>query len=335
MGKGGGDTQTRSEIPEELAPLYRDTAQGVRNTQRAMPLTGFLGESGVYETAPRSGQFGLAEQGIGAARGVAERALQSRGLLNMRPRGTEDAQRTAAYAQQAAGRVPGTFGDVWRAAEPRIQDLIGVSQRQVTGENIQGSPSYQAAIEGFNAAILPQIQNSAAMSGLGRTTGLQQAIASSQAQYMLPVIQEELAREERGIGRELGARQFGIGTSAGLGLEQAQAQERGIARDQAARQFLAGTQQFAGQQDLERYGMALGADERSRALQYDQAQNAINQRMQLGQSEQQYAQGARDRATQEYLRRQGLAEQALYQPFGSFVPSTIGQSSTSSGKKGK
>jgi hypothetical protein len=263
--------------------------------------------------------------------------------------------------------VPGTFAEVRNQANPAIADLIGMSDRQITGANIQQDPAYQAAIQAFESAIMPTIQNQAALSGLGRSTGLTQSLAAGQAQYLLPVIQETLAREERGLERGLGARQFGITTAADLGLQEAMARERGLerygqagltaagfeesrigreldatlqaalagergtARQAEAMQFLSGQQMSAGQQDYQRALEALYADERSRALQYQANQDAANRYTQLGQLEQDYSQAALDRQTQEYLRRQALAEQALFLPYGG-SSSQIGQTSTSSGK---
>lgn len=45
-------------------------------------------------------------------------------------------------------------------------------------------------------------------------------------------------------------------------------------------------------------------------------------------------QGANEAEQQDFLRRQALAEQGLYQPLGQIVPSTIGQTSATRGKSG-
>jgi hypothetical protein len=195
------------------------------------------------------------------------------------------------------------------------------------------------------------VQNSAYQAGLGRTTGLQQAIASAQAQYLLPQVRDAIAREERGIDRQLGNYQTNIQRLADLGTQVGGAQERQInravgvaqqqgAQQQQARQFLAGLQQQQGQfgenLDFQRAVQAIGADERSRALALQQSQGAVDQLARLGASEQQFQQSYFDRATQDYLRRQALSERLLFQPFGLVSPRAIGQTSeTSGGKKGK
>jgi hypothetical protein len=43
-------------------------------------------------------------------------------------------------------------------------------------------------------------------------------------------------------------------------------------------------------------------------------------------------QGRADRQTQDYLRRQALAESALYAPFGQIAPSAIAQQASTSKK---
>jgi hypothetical protein len=367
--------------------------------QRDLPLSEFMQESGRFQSAPRAGQFAQAEGLIPAGQHIAASVPASRQALNYTPTQTTAGVNTAGQAVGMAGRVdprfnqlrgigadraaieranqvanivrqvPGTFAEVRNQANPAIADLIGMSDRQITGANIQQDPAYQAAIQAFESAIMPTIQNQAALSGLGRSTGLTQSLAAGQAQYLLPVIQETLAREERGLERGLGARQFGITTQADLGLQEAMARERGLERygqaglaaanfedtrigreleatlqsalagergtqrQQQAMQFLSGQQMTAGQQDYQRALEGLYADERSRALQYQANQDAANRYTQLGQLEQDYTQAALDRQTQEYMRRQALAEQALYTPFGQ-TGSTVGQqASTSGGKK--
>lgn len=492
MGKGGGTTTTRNEIPAELSQLFQTGAGRIQELAGASPLTQFNtpmgrpmqtskgavigqgGPEGVFGTADRAPQFADALQQIGQSGQIANQPLASRGVLDARPAGTSNASAIAQNAQlqaenvpsgfsnlnsiagqqvglqglensaidragalssavgqtpagfsntlnqfqagvdplqQLAGTVPGQFGDVRAQANPGIADLISRSDQQITGEGIQQSPAFQAALDAFESTLMPTIQNSAQQAGLGRSTGLQQSLAAGQAQFMLPVIQEELARQERGLERGLGARQFGITTDAELGLQEALAQERGVGRatdigqfglataadlglqealgaerglqrfgqaeqfaagleadtgrqlaarqeaqigrqldatlqsalagergierGQNAAQFRAGIEQAAGSQDLARALEGLGADERSRALQFEQSQSSIPQRIQLGQLEQDFRQSIEDRRTQDFLRRQALAEQALFQPFGMIAPSAISQRASTSGKKGK
>ncbi|MCK5481312.1 MAG: hypothetical protein KAJ06_09200 [Gammaproteobacteria bacterium] len=99
------------------------------------------------------------------------------------------------------GNMPGVFGEATDAS----RQLADIGRRKVTGENVQSDPAYAAARKAFSSAQMPLIQNAAVQSGLGSSTAMTNALASGQAQYLLPIIQGSLAREERGIDRELGA----------------------------------------------------------------------------------------------------------------------------------
>jgi hypothetical protein len=172
------------------------------------------------------------------------------------------------FAQPSPLRVPGLTGLQQRgmAEVPRLFDLAG---RQVTGANLQSSPSLQAARQAFTTAIEPRIVNQATLAGLGRSTAVPQALAQAEAQYLSPLIEAELGREERGIGREAQLR---------LGAIEEAFRGGGMERDVEA-------QRAAAEQ-------------------------------------------------QDFLRRQALAEQGLFLPFGQLAPSAIGQVSTTRGKQG-
>lgn len=182
---------------------------------------------------------------------LAQNAANLPSYFNANPK--QVAGRTALQAR-AASEVPGLF------------DL---AQRKVTGANIQASPSYQAAQKAFTATIQPRVENAATLAGLGRTTAVPNALAQAEAQYMQPLIEGELAREERGLDRE-------------------------------------------GQMRLSAIQAAEG----------------------IGGAEQQVAQAQNEAAYADYLRRQALAEQSVYTPFGMLAPSTVGQTSKTSGSAG-
>lgn len=165
-------------------------------------------------------------------------------------------------------RVPG-LSALQERGLGEIPGLFELASRRVTGEGLPQSASFQAAQRAFTTAIEPRIQNQAALAGLGRSTALTNALAQAEAQYLAPLIEAELAREERGLEREAQLRTAGIEAALrGGGLERGVEQERSAAE----------------QQDL--------------------------------------------------LRRQALAEQALFMPFGQLAPSSIGQVSTTRGKQG-
>jgi hypothetical protein len=83
-----------------------------------------------------------------------------------------------------------------------IPQLNVLGKRRVTGENLSTSPSLAAARQAYETSVLPGVENTAAVSGLGRSTALTNARAASEAAYLAPTIEAELAREERGNQNE-------------------------------------------------------------------------------------------------------------------------------------
>ena len=116
--------------------------------------------------------------------------------------------------QAIGGQVPRQFGRVRQQAAQGFQNI---------GGDITNAPAVQAARRAFEENILPSIQNQAALAGLGRSTSVGRAQAAAEAQFLLPVIQEELARQERAV-------RFG----ADVGLQEALAAERGLGRQLTA-----------------------------------------------------------------------------------------------------
>lgn len=175
-------------------------------------------------------------------------------LTNFIGEGPSQVAPMTALQQRSLGEIPG---------------LYDLAQRRVTGANLQASPSFQAANRAFEQSIAPGIVNQATLSGLGRSTAVGQGLGAAKAQYLAPLIEAELGREERGLGNEVQTRLAAI--QAGL-----------------------------------------QGGELARGIQ----------------------QQGYDAQRQDYLRRQALAEQGLFLPFGQLAPSTIGQGSTTRGKSG-
>lgn len=155
-----------------------------------------------------------------------------------------------------------------------------IAAEKVTGESLGKDKAIQAAQDRFASAMLPMIQNQAALAGLGRSNTMTNAISAQQAQTMLPLIQEGLAREERGIGRRLseaGQRASGLlqlGEATKQGLLQGSGQMQGIAGERFQRAM---TQMGALQQ----------AGEAKRGVRQEALDARFNERMRrLGQYEQ-------------------------------------------------
>jgi len=272
--------------------------------------TQLWGNLGVVPTqvGQTPGAFGTAtslrpaasEQSLQNLFGLQQTAGEISGQYYARPQQFNDAYTNAFYAptqattginafmpvQQLAGSVPRDFRDL---------DLRMLLENQFlapTGINIQASPSYAAANQAFRTAILPEIENTAAVAGLGRSTALTNATAQAQAAYLLPVIEGELERE-------FTANQLRYGTVRDIGLERARASERGIERsaDVGLQQALA-TQQLPqillasaqmltqlGQQDAAHVLNIAQAEERGTVRRVQAIETAINTLQAQGQQD--------------------------------------------------
>jgi len=186
----------------------------------------------------------------------------------------------------------------------------------VGGAGIENAPAIQAARLAFRTGAQPNITSQLTLRGLGRSTAAAPALARAEAEFLYPAIQDELAREERRIERELGVSTTGLGLQerglerevaaeqAGMGLE-----ERGIQRELAGALGAAPLQLAAGQQESARELAALDAQLRAGGVERIVDQATLNAQQ------------------QDFLRRQSLSEQALFGPLGSVLPSAIGQES--------
>ena len=106
---------------------------------------------------------------------------------------------------QAAVHVQGLAGmsPEYQAAFDEMKALDTLSGMTATGANVENDPAFQAAMEAFETARLPMIENQAALSGLGRSTALGNAAAVQQAHTLMPAIQDSIARETDRINRQL------------------------------------------------------------------------------------------------------------------------------------
>lgn len=196
---------------------------------------------------------GAASQVPGQFRQVSQ---QAQGLLPYAQQVPSQYGQSAAQAQgliPQAGQVPGQFAQLQPYAQ-QVPGQFGAIPGQVQqgyadiGQNIAQDPTIRAGQQVFESTILPTIQHQAGLAGLGRSTSLARNVGTAQAQFFLPLLQESLARQERGVqlGADVGlqealASERGIGRGYQAGLESAGAQERGIGRQQQAGQFAVGT----------------------------------------------------------------------------------------------
>lgn len=175
---GGGQTSTtRTTIPSELKPLYKQTGQGVMEYQSQNPLTQFAGSH------------------------------------PMRVAGMSANQR-AGLAQ--AGNV-GATPESERLAMERIGRLNEIAGRRVTGQGVENDPTILAALRAYELNSEPALVNQTKLMGLGNSSAVTNALSRGRAGLMLPLIQDVYGREERGIDRALQAEEYGIDPLMRLG----------------------------------------------------------------------------------------------------------------------
>lgn len=181
----------------------------------------------------------------------------------------------------------------------------GVGSRQVTGAGLVDDPAYQAAIQAYESSIMPRVQQQAALAGLGNSTALTNALASAQAQYLLPTVQDTLARQERGIDRELQALMGGAGgLMGGAGMSQqgrmAGVNALGQAGQLANQNLMAGTQGMFGMGNQQQQNML----------------NAINAMMQTGGNARGISQSEQDARYNEWIRQMTGFENSMFSALG-------------------
>lgn len=209
------------------------------------------------------------------------------------------------------------------ALEGRANNAYGMGQvnaaRRIDGQTIANDPAVAAANETFQQAMAPMIQNQAALSGLGRSTAMTNAMSAQQAQTMLPLVQEAMAREERGLQGETGA-----AFQAGQGYA-------GLGRDVTGRQGMgaSGLMNLANMQG-QRQSNAAQMYSGLQGQQHGQNMDQINQAMGAGQYGRGMQQEGLDAAYNDWLRRAGMFEDATQGPLNA-IAGVIG--STAEGKK--
>jgi len=207
------------------------------------------------------------------------------------------------YMSQAGqlGQLPGSAEEAMNL----YRQARGVGARQVTGAGLTDDPAFQAAQQAYETSIMPLIQNQAAMAGLGNSTALTNALGSAQAQYLLPTVQDTLARQERGIDRELQALMGGAGgLMSGAGMEQqgrmAGVNALGQGGQMSNQNLMAGTQGL----------FNMGNQEQMNQL------NAINALMQTGGNARGISQAQQDAQYNEWIRQMTGFENSMFSPLG-------------------
>lgn len=300
--------------------------RGNRQPSVSSGTPGYQGGGNFWDFNPRpvAGANQLQRGAAGAVGGIAgaggQYYNQANDYLRRLAGGGSGYMQQAIDAARKGTTMPGSFG----TATDLANQLRATSQRQVTGANLANDPAILAAQKRFSMSRLPMIQNMASQMGLGRSNTVANASALAQSNELLPLMQEGLAREERGIGRELGAIGSQIQTAMGRGGAELGAQQADIGR-------LLGTLSGAAGQEFQNLGsaaqgaMGLGQQEAG------QLQSAINTAAGLGGTFRDIEQQQLDAPYQEQQRLWAEALNSMYGPLG-FLGNMGGAASISSKK---
>jgi hypothetical protein len=217
----------------------------------------------------------------------------------------------------SGGKLPGQFD----RAESIGKEMRDIAARKVTGENISKDPAFLEAQRVFENMTGRKINNAAALMGLGNSSTLLGAQAAGKVQHTLPMIQEALMREERGIGRELTAAQ-----QQARDLLSAGGQALGANQAYGGAELAAGGQENQMMQNAAQMFAGMGEQERAALI------NEISTMGGLGTQFRGIEQEQLDAPYAEQQRLWSEALNSMYGPLG-MIGSLIGGTSTSSQSK--
>lgn len=286
--------------------LYRDAQGRVLNLD-ASKVT-YDGNTGVYKEnatgnivqryTPPPGSAGAAGGQSAGGGGTPGYYDYSKPIFTYAPEDYETTQLTPNYLASNPMGVAGADPlQTWAASH--ITDLLNTPQgeqtasmygllapilagRMATGAGVESDPAVLAASQAFEKLLAPGIENQMGLAGLGKSSSLANSLAMSKTQYMLPLIQDYITREQNTM-------------------------------NQQAQMYGSLMPQFAG----------IGAAETQRLT------AALNDAAQMGGTMRGITQEPLTAAYQDFLRRQALAEQALFVPFGAMASASIGPKATS------
>lgn len=305
---GGGEGGTEANIPDELKPLYKKTANRMLRMQSQNPLTRFAKEN-VKDVAGTNDLSNLAQGELSelygnepfmGAVGGSQSQMSSR-ADSMWKQNPWDHQASNIASDQAYQNS----GDAVRAAGTAV-----------TGNMIANDPALQNQQKVFEQTTMPMIANQMGSMGLGRSGAAGQAASNAWAQQATPLMQEAANRQERGIDRRVDAYQNAASTNLGRGQLYNQQYNSKINQMNSA---------MDAENKAAQLGLAAGDQWQNRRL------DILDRGQAWGEQNRMNEQAGYDAAQDDYLRRQGLAENALYVPFGQMA-NTIGQRNTGGGK---
>jgi len=180
---------------------------------------------------------------------------------------------------------------------------ITAAGQRIQGSDITGDPAIAAALAEFQRSVQPGIQNQAALAGLGNSSAMTNSLGQAQASMMLPLYMDAFQREGHRLDNTLGATESELSRRERSDVRQSETHNAMIDRLMQLQQMGYGQQSDAARQQLEAGGVQ---------------RDVVNE-----------GYGAEQ---EDFLRTQGLSENALYQPFGGTLPAGLGSLTTTKGK---
>lgn len=277
---GSTNVNQTANIPDELKPLVNGSVGWTLGLQNALPLSQFT----QYNPAGTADLSDLQKFGMEQTPGLSQWA-QSNPYL------------TSAF---------GNFAEMPEIASrpvsnPAAEQAALAQLNQLTSGPIGSSPYTQQGMEAWKQFTLPQVQNEAALAGLGRSGPYIENVLKSQTQALMPLLQQEIGNREASVGQ--------------LG---------GIAGAETARELL------PRQQTLDALGSTGNQMVNLAQMTFTQKSQAIEEALRAGQISRDVAQQQSDAARQEFMRLQSLSEAGTLGPLGQILPSMIGSNTSKS-----
>lgn len=330
-GPGGG--KTGDKVQDGSAKLPPGAGGGAGGgAQPAKPWWelgggGWGSSGGPMWGAPEEGVLGNAARNIVRGNPVLDSAANQ--LFNINNSGSFDLASDQIFSgneHPQYGRASAILDNIGKtnwydeAASRDLYDTRELAAKSVNPNDIRGDAAVKESIRQFQQAELPLIENMAAVSGLGRSTAVNNAAAARQAATMLPLLQEATGRAERRQNRIL---------DAAFGRAQGHSQK---GTDIANRRLQGAAQSTAlgGQMASSALGKAdrlIGMAGEDRARQ----ERLFDKLFQFGDYGRGLEQEANDAQRDDWLRLAGMFENSVNGPAG-LIPNVFG-ASTSGGKK--
>lgn len=194
---------------------------------------------------------------------------------------------------QMTGGENSAYGSLYNATNYAGQSSLPYASQSglATGASLAKDPSIAAAYNAYATQVAPGLKNDYGLMGLGKSTSLGDALARGAASQLYPATQAALQREQAANEAQIG--------------RQTNAAESQIGRETSTALNTAG--QYAG----------LGSQDTQRRL------AGLNALLTTGGLERQVGTEQANADQQDFLRRQGLAEEGTYGILGQ-LPSSFG-----------